>query len=123
MKVTKLKARASDYISGTLLTSAVECFEMKNKIVKLFPGKRKDHVLDKLTGFHRDRFQALWGNPSFCWHGYHYFYCWLLNLDDKATILVFTAKEHGTEYELVNRLNGQPVKNHLPTVMKFFKEV
>jgi hypothetical protein len=122
MKVTKLKASGRDYDTGTLHATTQGIFDLRVKLVSSCSLK-EEKTLDKLTGFHRDRFRQLWGPPSFCWQGNHYFYCWLLNLDDKATILVFTAKEHGTEYELVNRLNGKPVSNHLPTVKKFFKEV
>lgn len=124
MQVTKLPAKGKDYESGVLLhTDPQEVLTLRVKWLNSMPLKKQGPILHQTCGFQRDRFRKLWGKPSFCWHGSHYFYCWLLNLNGKATILVLTAKEHGTAYELADRLNGQPVTNDLDVVLKFFKEV
>jgi hypothetical protein len=133
MKVTKLKARASDYSSRFLVTVAVGNFpDYRDWLSSYLYSRGKAKLsLDnfklrsrRLHGDNRDRFRRLWGKPSFCWKGEFYYHCWLFNLDNKATVLVLTAKGKGTCWELVTR-TGPTVgyrQGNVETVIRFIKQ-
>jgi len=88
-----------------------------------FVRKCGDEFTRQALKDNRERFRTLWGKPSYCYHSEFYYHCWLLDLGGKALLLALTAKGKGSSYELVEKLNGQPVANDLKTVKKFFREV
>jgi len=131
MKVTKLKARALDYSSEYLVTESMENFPDYRDWLSSYlhsQGKAKLSLDNfklrsrRLHGDNRDRFRRLWGKPSFCWKGEFYYHCWLFNLDNKATVLVLTAKGKGTCWELVTHFGKKKVSNDFETILRFIKQ-
>lgn len=54
----------------------------------------------RLTGDNRENFNRLFGKCSFVFNGSHYFRCWYIRLKT-LDMLILTAREHGTCYEIV----------------------
>jgi len=97
----KLKAREADYVDGRLRTSAF--FPNRYLSDDEFPHGafwKQDGRYYSYGSDYRQAFRKLFGKASFCFHGSHYFHCWLLSLG-RSQLLVLSAREHGTSYEWV----------------------
>ena len=54
-----------------------------------------------LNGDNRKLFRELFGKCSFTYRGGHFFHCWYVQISGTG-LLLFTAKDHGTNYEVVD---------------------
>ncbi len=120
MKFTKLKAKRADYNDGNIHTEGASSFELVHKFkagIYSSPIFSKMHLLH---GDNRDKFRELFGKPSFCWSGSHYFHCWLLKLKN-TEVLILTAKGHGTCYEVVTHRDGKEINANLEEVVDLMK--
>lgn len=70
----------------------------------------------------RARFRAMFGKPQFHFHGGHYFHGWRVDLGT-CEVLVLTAKDHGTCYEVVTHVDGKKVPVDIPRVLDFMETV
>jgi hypothetical protein len=73
-----------------------------------------------MFGDNRERFKRHWGKCTFTFNGSHYFHCWLVDLGT-AQVVVLTAREHGTCYEVVVSRDGKKVRKDIPKVLEFIE--
>jgi hypothetical protein len=100
MTWTKLKAHRSEmdrgYIDGKDVTNFPKILEWMTTTESRELWEQRI----RLTGDNRKNFRDIFGKPSFCWKGEFYFHCWLLEVPG-AKLLLLTAKEKGTCYDLL----------------------
>ena len=108
MNFTVLKAKAEDYEMGNIHSDPIQNLpnftvlpsDYKTTFLSLYGIQKVGDRYFSILGDYRKEFRSLFGKPSFCWHGSHYFHCWLLRLPH-CKLLIMTAKDHGTSYEYV----------------------
>lgn len=66
----------------------------------------------------RERFKRHFGKCAFTFNGGHYFHGWLADLGT-SQVVVLTAREHGTCYEVVVRRDGKKVQKDIQRVLEF----
>ena len=73
-----------------------------------------------INGDNRERFKRLFGKRAFVFNGGegHYFHGWLADLET-AQVLVLTAREHGTCYEVVVKRDGVKIRKDIKRVLEF----
>lgn len=119
-----LKAKAGEYDNGSLKGVRVEnfpdwAFWLQRHSNRL--ARKKQDMLFAVCGDNRARFRSILGKPSFCWRGFHYHHCWLAELALGTMVLVFTARERGTCYEVVTRRGEATFDPDIPLVLKFME--
>ena len=116
MKFEKLKAKAADYSNGVIQAIDVGNF---HEILSWMTDVDSFRQRIGLSGDNRDNFRSVFGKPSFCWKGSEfYFKCYLLRLET-VMLLVMTAKNKGTCYELVQEYNGDEQSKDIEEVIRF----
>ena len=118
MNIQVLKAKTEDYDKGLLIANPIQNY----------PGWRtfvndRDMVLRlNFLRYHAKLLRERFGKASFLWQGSEFkFHCWLLSLDDKAKLLVMTAKGKGTCYEVITSMDDKPQSADIPTVLAFIR--
>ena len=121
-----LRMRRKDYSEGTVVGCPVMNFPEWHKWMQTYWGmgvSRK--MFDKgcnLTGDNRAKFKKHFGKCAFTFDGSHYFHCWLADLGT-AQVIILTAREHGTCYEVVVERDGKKVEPDIPRVLEFMDMV
>ena len=117
-----LKMRRKDYSEGVVVGCNIMNFPEHRAFLQKYWGmgvSRK--MFDKgcnLTGDNRARFKKLFGKCAFTFDGSHYFHGWLADLGT-AQVIVLTAREYGTCYEVVVKRDGKKMHNDIPRVFEF----
>jgi hypothetical protein len=113
-----LKARAKDYDRGGRFdTNPIENFY---EIHQWLRDNQQWVWESRLHGDNRKALRDVFGKPSFCWRGSFYFHCWVVDLGE-AQVLVLTAREKGTCYELIVSRDGEKIRKDKQAVIDFLK--
>lgn len=117
-----LPMRGKDYDEGKIVGSPWMNFpEHYNWMQKYFHLGVSREMFDKgcrISGDNRERFKKLFGKRNFIFSGSHFFHGWLADLGT-TQVLVLTAKDHGTCYEVVVKRDGKKVKTDIKKVFEF----
>ena len=76
----------------------------------------------RASGDNRERFKALFGKRQFVFNGNHFFHGWRVDLGT-TEVLVMTAREHGTCYEVVTTIKGKRMPYDIPRVLEFIETI
>lgn len=72
-----------------------------------------------ITGDNRKKFRKHFGPRCFAFKGSHFFHAWLININSQTLVLILTAKDHGTCYEVVEYRNQIKLQNDISKVLEF----
>ena len=122
-----LKMQRKDYgFGGSVETYPVGNFpEWRHFLLKYWKpgiGRKMFNVGCRMTGDNRERFRRHFGKCAFTYDGSHYFHCWVADLGT-AEVIVLTAKEHGTCYEVIVSRDGKNVQKDIPRVLEFMEMI
>jgi len=76
----------------------------------------------RLTGDNRKNFKELFGKPSFCFSGSHYFHCWYIRLPN-VDFIILTAREHGTCYEIATIRHRVKIRKDVREALEFLDKL
>lgn len=113
-EVVILKARSAQYENGEIKTNPIQNYSWYRKW-----RTDKDILRSHIYADNRKKLRDVFGKPSFCYRGEFYFHCWLLGLGGKAKLLILTAKEKGTCFEVVLEERGNKVVGDEDTIINF----
>jgi len=124
MDYTKLKAKGKEYDSGEISTVSASNFDAvrkwNGKSVFAPYGSREFELRMLLHDDNRERLRSIFGRASFCWRSEFSYSCWLLDLSG-TQVLIMSAKDKGTCYEVVDERNGVKVEIDVNVVVDFLK--
>jgi hypothetical protein len=119
-----LSLTRKDYTNGNIIGLPICNYPLWQKTYRSALKRIKD--LKRFKKFHkifkdnRTDFKRIFGKPSFTFNGSHYFHGWLVEFND-TQLIVLTAKEHGTEYELVIKKNGIKKRPSIKKTIEFLE--
>ena len=125
MKLTDVKflpMKGKDYDEGKIVGCHWMNFpEHRDWMQKYWGLGVSREMFDKgclINGDNRERFKNLFGKRAFVFNGGHFFHGWLADLGT-TQVLVLTAKDHGTCYEVVVEKDGKKVRKDINRVFEF----
>jgi len=124
LKIQKLKAREADYAGAGAKLQTLEVRNMPKVRDWFFANLEPNRPVFSLLGDNRKALREIFGPVSFCFHGGHYFHGHLFRVElgeKSAEILVMTAREHGSSYEVVTRRDGKKVRKDPEVVIHFLE--
>jgi len=104
-EIKRLPMTSKEYSNSTIKGNPIQNFSEYDEYQR--PTMRDPANNNKfliLYGDNRINFKKVLGKPEFHWRGEYYFHGWLIEYKN-AKLILMTAKEYGTCYEVV-------VKNH-----------
>ena len=118
-----LKMKRKDYaFGGGVVGRSVQNFPEWQKWMKKYWGvgvsRKKFDKGCLINCDNRERFKKHFGKCAFTFNGSHYYHGWLADLGT-AQVIVFTAREHGTCYEVVTERDEKNVEANIPRVLEF----
>ena len=128
MKLSDVKFSSidrKDYEDEVVVGNPIENFpEYQEYMMKFYYNvTRKD--FDRSCGWlgdNRAKFKKHFGKCAFTYNGGHYFHGWLVDLGT-TQVIVLTAREHGTCYEVVTMRDGEPVPTDPKRVIEFMEMI
>jgi hypothetical protein len=134
----KLKAKSADYEEGRIkATGFMNYWNNEGDPLTLFQrevldlgslAEGEDINLCDMTLMYKDNRKELrekFGPCSFTFRGFEFYYCYLLELKSEkgsAELLILTAKDKGTCFEVVQERNSKPVECCQYVIIDFMKE-
>jgi hypothetical protein len=121
-----LKMTRRDYADGATVGVPIQNFpEWRVWSEKYWGMGVSRKMFDKgcnISGDNRAKFKKHFGKCAFTFNGNNYFHGWLADLG-AAQVIVLTAREKGTCYEVLVRRDGVEVKHDIPKVLSFLDMV
>jgi len=117
-----LKMRRKDYEQMLISGCDVQNYPDYHVFMQKYCGVGISRIMFdkgcKISGDNRAIFKKHFGKCVFTFPGGHYFHGWLVDLDG-TQVIVLTAKDHGTCYEIVTMRDGKKVCFDISKVLEF----
>jgi hypothetical protein len=119
--IIREKGMGKKYYSSKIRTVEYRNFpEGQEWVSHLFFQRHKEPIAMRLRLFEDNRksFREIFGKPSFCFAGSHYFHAWYIRLPH-IDFIILTAREHGTGYEVVTHKDGLKIQPDIQEMLAF----